>query len=935
MHHGNRTKLTSLLLPAAALLGLVLLFFNRMAFSNLILARGDTFLYFYPYWHAAAEALRELRVPFWNPSIFMGAPLLANSQVGFFYPLNWPLWFFLKTPYAASASIILHIFIAAAGAYFLARRQLLLGRSGALVAAISFALGGYLTAQVEHINQLQGLAWLPWFFVAVELARLGTRRAWLRSVLATAVLFALQLLAGHTQTTFITGVAVLIWLAASWPGRRFLNIDVPSVAVEINSSLFQPFSALITGAVLAAALAAMQLLPTLELMDHSSRAGGLPVNEVLSFSLPPHLLAQALLPAYGQSLFTEYVAFVPLVIIILAFIGGWQWRKRAGVLQALALTISGFFLALGAYNPFYWLLARLPGFSFFRAPARWLVLYALGLSLLAGVGWHLLWRWAGEEGSRQDRQSFLRSNLLPPLLSALVVLLVLAIWGFAAGFLVDILPLGSEAPFVRPSLLTLGGWFTELLLSVVLLATAGFAGSVPIRRAALSGLLIVGLMAGFFASRTLPYNNLTTPEAYFDLRPSTSRILAEESQEPPDRLLSLSDIFFDPGDQAEIDSIYAGQLSEQARFDYTVAIKQKEINAPNLPMIYNLASIDGFDGGILPLRDYGSLISATITGGQETMDGRLRELLDAIPEPRWLDLFNARFLITDKTGDLWIDGIYYDRQHPITLHKGEGVPVTYLPEFEATEIRLLATGKPAAVTIDTREGGTLSLQPELVEEMLYRMVLPEPSIISKLEIASCELTACTLQAISLVDTEVGAFYPLVPGDYRLIHSGDVKIYENSNVLPRAFIAGNWFWAADVSESLGPMRDPDFDVRTTAVIVGDPATNDDIIPGGTGIAKITSYRPEEVVVETESATGGLLVLTDAIYPGWRATVDGQPATMYQTDGLFRGLFVPQGEHQVIFEYESTSYRLGLIVFIFAITIIGMVLIAMALEIRSKR
>jgi uncharacterized membrane protein YfhO len=91
----------------------------------------------------------------------------------------------------------------------------------------------------------------------------------------------------------------------------------------------------------------------------------------------------------------------------------------------------------------------------------------------------------------------------------------------------------------------------------------------------------------------------------------------------------------------------------------------------------------------------------------------------------------------------------------------------------------------------------------------------------------------------------------------------------------------------------------------------------------------------VVVETESATGGLLVLTDAIYPGWRATVDGQPATMYQTDGLFRGLFVPQGEHQVVFEYESASYRLGLIVFIFAITIIVTVLIAMALEIRSKR
>ena len=935
MHRGNRTTLISLILLAAVLPGIILLFFNKMAFSNLILARGDTFLYFYPYWHAAAVALREARVPFWNPSIFMGAPLLANSQVGFFYPLNWPLWFFLETPYAASAAILLHNVIAAAGAYFLARRLLLLGRSGALVAALSFALGGYLTAQVEHINQLQGLAWLPWFFLAVELARARTRHAWLWSVLATAVLFALQLLAGHTQTTFITGVAILIWLAASWLGRRVLESDVPDGAAETNSPIFNPFSALIAGAVLAAALAATQLLPTLELIGHSSRAGGLPVNEVLSFSLPPHLLAQALLPAYGQSLFTEYVAFVPLVIFILAFIGGWQWRQRVGVLQALVLTFSGFFLALGAYNPIYWLLARLPGFSFFRAPARWLVLYALGLSLLAGVGWHLLWRWAGEEGSLTDRRAYLCHRILPPLLLSLGVLLLLAVWGFAAGFLLDILPLGPEAPFERPSLLTVGGWFMELLLAIALLAAAHFAGSVWVRRAALSGLLVVGLLAGFFASRTLPYNNLTTPEAYFDIRPSTSRILAEDSQDPPERLLSLSDIFFDPGDQGEIDSIYADQLPEQARFDYIVAIKQKEIIAPNLPMIYSLASVDGFDGGILPLQDYGRLLSATITDGQETTDGRLRELLDALPEPRWLDLFNTRFLITDKTGDLWIDGVYYDRQHPVTLHEGESVPITYLPDFEATEIRLLASDRPAAVTIETRAGAALSLQPEMVEEMPYRIVLTEPSTISDLEVESCESSPCTLQGISLVDTRAGAFYVLVPGDYRLIHSGDVKIYENSNVLPRAFFAADWVWAADVSESLDLMHDPDFDVRTTAVIVGDPAAENDIIPGGTGIATIASYEPEQVVVETESATGGLLVLTDALYPGWRATVDGEPAIMYQADGLFRALFVPQGKHQVVFDYESAPYRLGLIVFIFTITIIAVVLIGIALENRSIR
>ncbi len=77
---------TLTLFAPLAIPALVLIFFARLAFTNLILARGDTFVYFYPYWHAAAEAFRAGRFPLWNDLLFMGAPFLANSQVGLFYP---------------------------------------------------------------------------------------------------------------------------------------------------------------------------------------------------------------------------------------------------------------------------------------------------------------------------------------------------------------------------------------------------------------------------------------------------------------------------------------------------------------------------------------------------------------------------------------------------------------------------------------------------------------------------------------------------------------------------------------------------------------------------------------------------------------------------------------------------------------------------------
>src|SRR3972149_143935 len=163
------------LAPVLALFALCLLFFWKLIFTNLIIARGDLYNYFYPYRDYAASALREGRLPLWNPYLFMGAPFLANSQAGVFYPLNWPLIFF-SPPVAVKISIVVHLVIAAWGAYALARRAFELEPLPATFAAAVFALGGYVTAQVEHVNQLQGLAWMPLtLLMAYRISRIAYR----------------------------------------------------------------------------------------------------------------------------------------------------------------------------------------------------------------------------------------------------------------------------------------------------------------------------------------------------------------------------------------------------------------------------------------------------------------------------------------------------------------------------------------------------------------------------------------------------------------------------------------------------------------------------------------------------------------------------------------------------------------------------------------
>ena len=279
-------------------------------------------------------------------------------------------------------------------------------------------MGGFTLARVENINQLNALAWLPallWLYD--ETARAASGRSRIRWGAALAVAIALQLLAGHTQTTFVNMVGLGLW--AGWPvlgwsrgaGRRRGGAEEttgtrghgePGTNDERPARLrdyLLPLLAVIPAILLAAA----QLLPTLELNGLGLRTGGLPYRQAVSFSLRPRLLAQSLLPPFGRGLdaafgsegYAEFVGYVGIAALVLAGIGlSLLWRRTAeakrppwNVQRATLLAASGFLLALGAYNPLYYLLWRvIPGFDLFRAPARWLELFALGVAALAAFG---------------------------------------------------------------------------------------------------------------------------------------------------------------------------------------------------------------------------------------------------------------------------------------------------------------------------------------------------------------------------------------------------------------------------------------------------------------------------------------------------------------------------------------------------------------------
>src|SRR4051812_7883161 len=106
---------------ALGLAGFVAGLFYPLLFFNRVVATRAIPLYFYPYRDFVASALREGRIPFWNPYLFAGAPLLANPQAAVLYPLHWPLiWLPVTKQVYWSAAI--HTWLLGMGGYCLLQR---------------------------------------------------------------------------------------------------------------------------------------------------------------------------------------------------------------------------------------------------------------------------------------------------------------------------------------------------------------------------------------------------------------------------------------------------------------------------------------------------------------------------------------------------------------------------------------------------------------------------------------------------------------------------------------------------------------------------------------------------------------------------------------------------------------------------------------------
>jgi hypothetical protein len=359
------------------------------------------------------------------------------------------------------------------------------------------------------------------------------------------------------------------------------------------------------------------------------------------------------------------------------------------------------------------------------------------------------------------------------------------------------------------------------------------------------------------------------------------------------------------------------------------AAKWTEVIAPNLSLLWRLPAVDGYDGGVLPTAVYGMLQSLFLPPEARLPDGRLREQLRATPPDRLLDLTGVRFIVTDKQRDLWAGDVYYDLEQTASLQPGESLTLDLAsyPLFAATALGVVASGNDGEVQADitvTGAGGEvftlpLSLGIEALGAAPQPVIaaLPAPTTPTTLavRVPATSPAGLALRGLSLIDERTGAHHSITlssRGDLRRIHSGDVKVYERRTAPGRAWLVHGLRPVQDDSAALRELADPGFDPRTTVVVPGEaPARSPAGAAPGESLT-IVSYEPERVVLRADVKRPASLVLADAAFPGWEATVDGTPAPVLRANLMFRAVALQPGSHEIAFSYRPTSWRWGLII-----------------------
>jgi Bacterial membrane protein YfhO len=889
---------------------LFLTFFSPVVFGGRILAIGGDGLYIHLPNFYSSKVL-------WDTMTFGGFPLMADPVAATWYP---PAALLSLLPGTWNVFVIL-AYVAGSSFMYGYLFKITESRMAALISGIGFGLSGFMMAQAGNAVIIHSTVWVPLIIWSLEQLRARLSTLWLA---AGSIGVALCLLGGHPQIFFYAAI-----LSAAYAIVR-------GWSAPLGRWRYYAVSFLMLG--LGTGLAAVQIVPTSELLSQSLRAG-YSFQDFVSYSLPPRqaltmifpnvfggLSESGLLPYFGHDNQTELTGYVGLLSLFLAALGLIATKKKSLGLFWLCVALLAFLLVLGDSTPLARLVYHLPILSSFRVPSRHFMEFTFATSVLAGLGVAaivkrqvstvlirkitlvatmallacLIFLFLNQNymAARAAENGISQLSLLPwanravgvPLLIFLMAIVAIFYWHrrptstlrSALLLLVLVVDLGSFGFFYQWRYFSLSKSaliappFAERYKDSLkasnqrLMSFRGYRGAADEMPAGLTRLWGVPNASGYNALILKRTSNL--------LPMIDQPGLPLPWSEPENRSLDLMAVryLFMPANELTTDSrgvswraddmqLWLGQTCNQLTRKSATVVVPAPTKSTALAIVSRLAC------------------SAQIPDGTEVARIRLTDAAGAV---------QTRSLLAGRDSSEWA----YDcgSVKPSMRHQRARIFSSY----------------PA------------KMNDELCQGHLYATTLPLDGV---KEIKSIEFEwvggagTIILEKLSLIDEASKTSHPIDPAfidsdAWRLVEeAGAARVYENLRVMPRAWLA-NEVVSVSPNQALDAIKTgnlPDgrgFDPARTALVEAPIALNSQNVDSKSS-AIVTALSGTHMEVHTSSSEAGFLITSDAYYPGWRASVDGQEAPLCRADYAIRGVMLPPGQHNVSFDYNPRRFYLG--------------------------
>jgi hypothetical protein len=146
--------------------------------------------------------------------------------------------------------------------------------------------------------------------------------------------------------------------------------------------------------------------------------------------------------------------------------------------------------------------------------------------------------------------------------------------------------------------------------------------------------------------------------------------------------------------------------------------------------------------------------------------------------------------------------------------------------------------------------------------------------------------------------------------------GEDKVFKLGDPFARAWFVGQTEMVPDEAQAIARLARDDFDLRRLAVVDRPISVSLEADTSNASFT-ITTWQPNSLHIQTQTAGQHLLVLSQIYYPGWQATVDGQAAELWRVNTILQGVMIPPGGHTLALTFSPLTFRVGAVISIAAL------------------